>query len=189
MSTILNTAYKIQTDLLETETGLNIEDGTLVTVNGVLKHQYNGQSNEVAYKPAYINYFDFSSSSVTDITAINTWVKLNADTTSIFSRDGLVHTDNKVTNTGSSKVFKVEGIISVSAGSNQTIHAAFFKNGVLHPCSEQSAITSGTNRVQAIPFHCLVELSTNDYIEVWVKNQANTTDITLDNINVIITEI
>ena len=189
MSTILNTAYKIQTDLLETETGLNIEDGTLVTVNGVLKHQYNGQSNEVAYKPAYINYFDFSSSSVTDITAINTWVKLNADTTSIFSRDGLVHTDNRVTNTGSSKVFKVEGIISVSAGSNQTIHAAFFKNGVLHPCSEQSAITSGSNRVQAIPFHCLVELGTNDYIEVWVKNQANTTDITLDNINVIITEI
>ena len=189
MSTILNTAYKIQTDLLETETGLNIEDGTLVTVNGVLKHQYNGQSNEVAYKPAYINYFDFSSSSVTDITAINTWVKLNADTTSIFSRDGLVHTDNKVTNTGSSKVFKVEGIISVSAGSNQTIHAAFFKNGVLHPCSEQSAITSGSNRVQAIPFHCLVELGTNDYIEVWVKNQANTNDITLDNVNVIITEI
>lgn len=189
MSTILNTAYKIQTDLLETETGLNIEDGTLITLNGVLKHQYNGQSNEVAYKPAYINYFDFSSSSVTDITAINTWVKLNADTTSIFSRDGLVHTDNKVTNTGSSKVFKVEGIISVSAGSNQTIHAAFFKNGVLHPCSEQSAITSGTNRVQAIPFHCLVELDTNDYIEVWVKNQANTTDITLDNVNVIITEI
>jgi hypothetical protein len=189
MSTILNTSYKVQTDLLETETGLNIEDGTLVTVNGVLKHQYNGQSNEVAYKPAYINYFDFSSSSVTDITAINTWVKLNADTTSIFSRDGLVHTDNKVTNTGSSKVFKVEGIISVSAGSNQTIHAAFFKNGVLHPCSEQSAITSGSNRVQAIPFHCLVELGTDDYIEVWVKNQANTNDITLDNVNVIITEI
>jgi hypothetical protein len=189
MSTILNTAYKVQTDLLETETGLNIEDGTLITLNGVLKHQYNGQSNEVAYKPAYINYFDFSSSSVTDITAINTWVKLNADTTSLFSRDGLVHTDNKVTNTGSSKVFKVEGIISVSAGSNQTIHAAFFKNGVLHPCSEQSAITSGSNRIQAIPFHCLIELNTDDYIEVWVKNQANTTDITLDNVNVIITEI
>ena len=189
MSTILNTAYKIQTDLLETETGLNIEDGTLVTLNGVLKHQYNGQSNEVAYKPAYIDYFDFSSSSVTDITAINTWVKLNTDTTSIFSRDGLVHTDNRITNTGSSKVFKVEGIISVSAGSNQTIHAAFFKNGVLHSSSEQSAITSGTNKAHSIPFHCLIELGTNDYIEVWVKNQANTTDITLDNVNVIITEI
>jgi len=189
MSTILNTAYKVQTDLIETETGLNIEDGTLVTVNGVLKHQYNGQSNEVAYKPAYINYFDFSSNSITDITAINTWVKLNADTTSIFSRDGLVHTDNKVTNTGTSKVFKIEGIISVSAGSNQTIHAAFFKNGVLHPCSEQSAITSGSNRIQAIPFHCLIGLNTDDYIEVWVKNQANTNDIILDNVNVIITEI
>jgi hypothetical protein len=189
MSVVLNTSYKVQTDLLENETGLNIEDGTLVTVGGKLKFQYNGVSNEVALKPAYINYFDFSSNSVTDITSSNTWVKLNADTTSVFSRDGLVHTDNKVTNTGSSKVFKVEGIISVSAGSNQTIHAAFFKNGIIHPCSEQSAITSGSNRVQAIPFHCLIELNTDDYIEVWVKNQSHTTDITLDNINVIITEI
>jgi hypothetical protein len=41
MNTILNTSYKVQTDLLETETGLNIEDGTLVTVNGKLKFQYN----------------------------------------------------------------------------------------------------------------------------------------------------
>jgi hypothetical protein len=188
MAAINNTSYKVQTDLLETETGLAIEDGTLVTLNGVLKHQYNGQSNEVAYKPAYINYFDFSSGSVTDITTSNTWVKLNADTTSIFSRDGLVHTNNKVTNTGSSKVFKVEGIISVSAGSNQTIHAAFFKNGVLHPCSEESSVTSGSNRVESVPFHCLVELDTDDYIEVWVKNQSHTTDITLHNINVIITE-
>ena len=67
MSTILNTAYKVQTDLIETETGLNIEDGTLVTVNGKLKFQYNGISNEVFLKPAYINYFDFSSNVVENV--------------------------------------------------------------------------------------------------------------------------
>jgi hypothetical protein len=108
MAAINNTSYKVQTDLLETETGLAIEDGTLVTLNGCFKHQYNGQSNEVAYKPAYINYFDFSSGSVTDITTSNTWVKLNADTTSIFSRDGLVHTNNKVTNTAVLKCLKLK---------------------------------------------------------------------------------
>jgi hypothetical protein len=73
MSTILNTAYKVQTDLIETETGLNIEDGTLVTVNGKLKFQYNGISNEVFLKPAYINYFDFSSNSITDLNGFITY--------------------------------------------------------------------------------------------------------------------
>jgi len=141
------------------------------------------------FRPAYVNYFDFSSASVTDIVTANAWVKLNTNTTSLFSRNGLVHTNNRVTNTGAQRVFKIEGIISVSAGNNNEIHAAFFKNGVLHPCSEQSTVTNPNNKVSALPFHCLIELDTNQYIEVWVKNKVNTTDITLGNVNVIVTEI
>jgi hypothetical protein len=141
------------------------------------------------FKPAYINYFDFSSASVTDIVTEDTWVKLNTNTTSLFSRDGLVHTNNRVTNTGGKKVFKIEGIISVASGNNNEIHTAFFKNGVLHPCSEQSTVTNSGNKVNALPFHCLIELNTNDFIEVYVKNKLNTTDITLGNVNVIVTEL
>lgn len=141
------------------------------------------------FKPAYINYFDFDSDSVTTITTADTWVKLNSDTTSLFSRNGLVHTNNRVTNTGGKRVFKLEGIISVAAGNNNEIHAAFFKNDVIHPCSEQSTITNSGNKVNALPFHCLIELDTNQYIEVWVKNKLSTTDITLGNVNVIVTEI
>ena len=141
------------------------------------------------FKPAYINYFDFSSASVTDIVTEDTWVKLNTNTTSLFSRDGLVHTNNRVTNTGGKKVFKIEGIISVASGNNNEIHTAFFKNEVLHPCSEQSTVTNSGNKVNALPFHCLIELDTNDFIEVYVKNKLNTTDITLGNVNLIVTEI
>lgn len=141
------------------------------------------------YYPAYINYFDFNSGSETNIVSSNTWYKLNTDTTSLFSRNGLVHTNNRITNTGSTKVFKIEGIISISAGNNQELHAAFFRNGVLYPCSEQSSITGAGNRVQSIPFHCVIELQTNQYVEVWVKNQTSTTNIILDNVNVIVTEM
>jgi hypothetical protein len=141
------------------------------------------------FKPAYINYFDFSSASVTDIVTEDTWVKLNTNTTSLFSRDGLVHTNNRVTNTGGKKVFKIEGIVSVASGNNNEIHTAFFKNEALHPCSEQSTVTNSGNKVNALPFHCLIELDTNDFIEVYVKNKLNTTDITLGNVNVIVTEI
>jgi len=139
---------------------------------------------------SFINYFEFSGNAVTTIVASDTWYKLaTSGTTSLFSRNDLVHTNNRVTNTGDTKVFKIEGIISISAGNNQEIHAAFFKNDNLYPCSEQSILLSGTGKSSALPFHCLVELEQNDYIEVWVKNATGTTNITLSNVNVIITEM
>jgi hypothetical protein len=161
---------------------LNITGGT-ITIDGVsLIEEIN---------KAYINYFDFSSSTVTNITTADTWVKLSADTTSLFSSGGeLIHTNNRITYTGTTPtVFQIEGIISVSAGNNQELSAAFFKNGVLYPCSEQSGITGFGVKTNSIPFHCVIELQQNDYVEVYVKNKSGTTDITLDNINVIITEL
>jgi hypothetical protein len=139
--------------------------------------------------PAYANYFDFSSASITSVVASNTWYKLNTSTVSGFSRDGLVVSNNRITNTGTKRIFKIEGIVSVSAGNNNEVHAAFFKNNFIHPCSEQSANTGPGNRVTALPFHCLIELDTNDFIEVWVKNSTHIQNITLGNINVIITEL
>jgi len=143
---------------------------------------------------AYTNYFDFSSSYITNIVDADTWYKLNSNTTTSFSRNGLSTSNNRVTNTGSKRVFKIEGIVSLTAGNNQEIHASFFRGKLnegpsLHPCSEQSTITGTGNRTNAIPFHCLIELDNGDFIEVWVKNKAGTNDITLSNVNVIITEL
>jgi hypothetical protein len=77
---------------------------------------------------SYINYFDFSSESVTTISTSDTWVKLSATTTQGFSNNGLVHTNNRVTNSGDTRVFQLEGIASISSGNNNQIHLAFFKN-------------------------------------------------------------
>lgn len=135
----------------------------------------------------YINYFDFSSSTVTNITTTDTWVKLSADTTSLFSSgDELIHTNNRITYTGTTPtVFQIEGILSIESSNNNEIHCAFFRNDILYPCSEQVVTTSGTGRGAALPFHCVVELQQNDYVEVWVKNFAATTNITLLNLNLI----
>lgn len=142
------------------------------------------------FDTAYINYFDFSSGSVTNIAVAGTWYKLATNTTEGYSRDGLVHSNNRITWTGATtRVFKLEGIVSVESGNNNQIHVAFFKNGELHPCSEQEVTTSGNGRASNIAFHCLIQLALNDYVEVWVKNVTATTAITLDNVNVIVTQL
>lgn len=143
------------------------------------------------FEKGYIGYFDFSSESVTDIETQNTWVKLNTNTVSDFKRNGLNHSNNRVTNISNNvKIVKAEGIITMRSGNNNEIHCAFYKNGnTLLPCTEQSVITSGSGRAAALPIQCIVRLEPNEYIEVWTKNQAATTNITLDNVNVIVMEL
>ena len=142
------------------------------------------------FDTAYNNYFDFSSGAVTTIAQADTWYKLNTTTTQGFSRDGLVHSNNRITWTGTTtRVFKVEGIVSVESGNNNQIHVGFYKNDALWPCSEQEVTTSGTGKASNIAFHCLLELAQNDFIEVWVKNATGTNDVTLDNVNVIVSQL
>jgi hypothetical protein len=152
---------------------------------------YGDGSNLTGIKPDYINYFEFTGNSITNIVSSGTWYKLNTNSTiSLFSRGDLVHTNNKVTYNGTTpKVFQIEGIVSISAGNNDEIHASFFKNNSLYPCSEQSTVTSSGGKSGAIPFHCVVELQNGDYLEVFVKNQLATTNITLNNVNVIVKEL
>lgn len=48
---------------------------------------------------------------------------------------------------------------------------------------------TGAGKGVALPFHCVIQLQQNDYIEVWTKNFEATTDITLTNLNVITKEL
>jgi hypothetical protein len=152
---------------------------------------FDEMDNNLRYlDKAFISYFDFASASETDIAQSGTWYKLNSDTQSVYSRNGLVHTNNRITNTGSIKVLKLEAIASLQAGNNQQIHLAFYKNGTtLLPCTEQSVNTGTGNRISALPIHCLAELGTNEFIEVWVKNATSANDVTIDNLNVIVSEM
>lgn len=162
---------------------LIIISGTVETLSGTVETLSN------VLEKSYIGYYDFSSESVTQIDFADTWYKLNTNTQSDFSRNGLVHSNNRVTNTGSTKIVKVEAIASVSSAPNRELHLSFHKNDILLPCTEQSNFTGSGTRIVALPIHCITELDTGDYVEVWVKNATGPQDVTIDNINVIITEL
>jgi hypothetical protein len=166
-----------------------IEDCPVILTIDLTLINLQDQIDNIVSDKAYIGYFDFSSQSITSITQSNTWYKLNTDTQSVFSRNGLTHSNNRITNTSDSKIVKVEAISSLQASNNKEIHMAFFKNDTLLPCTEQSINTGSANRITALPIHCIAELETNDYIEVWVKNATSASNVTIDNINVIVTEL
>jgi hypothetical protein len=144
---------------------------------------------------SFVNYFDFSNDLTTgpfaDPISGPNWIKLNTTTTSSYSRGNLTHTNNRVTNTGTiSMVIKMEGIISVAPTLDYSeIGAAFFQNDTLVPCSAQTVLCGIIGEISALPFHCVTQLDPGDYVEVWVQNVSNETAITLDNVNVIVTQL
>ena len=139
---------------------------------------------------AFINCFMFGDTFTTGITQSGVWKKLNVETTEGFSRDGFVHTDNRITNTDGLRITKCEAIVSLSSGNNNELHLAFYKNGTtIVPCSEQELITSSGGKLQGAAIQCLVELGENDYVEIWTKNQTGSVDIVCENYNFIVTEM
>ncbi len=147
-------------------------------------------SNVVAVSKSYINYFDFSSGSITSFALADTYVKLEATTTQGFSNNGLVMTtDNRIENTSSSKICSVNGAVNISGSNNNEIDFAFFLDDVLVPCSAQSVVLGSGGKASSVSFQCIVEIPQNSYIEVWCKNRLSANPITLVNVNVIVKEM
>jgi hypothetical protein len=142
---------------------------------------------QVEDSPSALNFFDFATSGTTVLTQ-NVWSPLNATITVGFSRNGLsVNASGLVTYTGDLKYFRTSAIAAILAQSNRKIHVALFKNNELWPCSEFAQAAGSVNEV-TIPSQCVVPLSSNDTIQVYVKCSTHAITITLDNLNVIINE-
>jgi len=135
------------------------------------------------------NYWQFTGSPVTTVLAANTWYLLNTSTTSGPVYGDLSVTNNRITNDGTLKRFKVEVAFSMSAGNNEALHGAVYKSGVIIPESEMDTRTFSGGKASPMTLSLVTDLDTGEYLEVWVKNQTAAQDITLSHINVAIDEI
>lgn len=137
----------------------------------------------------YINYFDVSSGAQTTMTASNTFYVLQTSTTEGLVKGGFTYSNNYIERTGADTAIEAQATISFEGGNNKDYHIAFFKNGLLWPCSEVSTSANGSGKPAFLVAQCLVPLDTGDYIEVYAKNATDTTDLTLETLNVIVKEI
>lgn len=137
----------------------------------------------------YVSYFDVSGGLQTTMTASNTFYPLQTTTTEGLVKGGFTYSNNYIERTGIDTAVDARATISFEGGNNRDYHVAFFKNGLLVPFSEVSTSANGTGKPSFLVSQCLVSLDSGDYLEVWAKNASDTTDLTLDNLNVIITEI
>ena len=115
---------------------------------------------------------------------------MNTTTTSTFSNGNLTHANNKATYTGSTpKTFKLEATCGGTAATDNQIHFAFFKNDVLIASSEQMVKLDSAAVYATTPIQCLVTLSNNDYIRVYVKNTTARVNFQLSRLNVVVSSV
>lgn len=161
--------------------------GVLYSDNKALYINCKGISNSNDISSYYMN----ENATVTDIITTGVAVKIAGTTTSAGITQRFTNTNNRATYTGAlNKTFLVSVVSSVtSTSTNDQIGYYVAKNGVIVASSKIYVTTNSNNRAESVSIQGVIELITNDYIEVWIENKSDTSDVTVTDLNVIIRSI
>lgn len=140
--------------------------------------------------PSYAGLY-ISTPAETTITTQDVFVKEAGTTTEVTSSSDFTLTAaGRFTYTGvATRRFKTDLVSSItSANNNQLIRLRLAINGTTIVESEQSKLGVNTI-VGTLPLTFLPELSTDDYVEVYIANGTGATNVTVDNMNMNIISI
>lgn len=115
----------------------------------------------------------------------NVWVKADGTTTANSGNSKFTHTSNRLTYTGAfSNSFQINVNSNVRTGSpSQVISIGIAKNGTILAESEMTIRTDISNQEYPGSTSCQLEMTTNDYFEVFVKNTSST-NVRVSDLNV-----
>jgi hypothetical protein len=188
-------------------TGINFSSSASVPTEGYILDTVNFSStgtytSGVAYtddKALFVNCRGITNTSVaaglsmeanataTVISTTGVAVKVAGTTTASAINQKFSHADNKLTYTGAlPRVFKVTAILTVTGPNNAQLTACVYKTGAEVSGSCSTVTANGVGKAENIQAQAIVSLSQNDYIEIWIANDTNDTDLTVDALNVII---
>jgi hypothetical protein len=119
----------------------------------------------------------------------NVFEKIVGVTTPNIINQKFSHTDNRLTYTGGiARSFKITSFISANSVVTPSliILARIALNGTTIDDSEAQVTTSSAGRNESLPSQTIVEMTTNDYIEIFIANGTNANSILVTELNVVI---
>jgi hypothetical protein len=123
------------------------------------------------------------------IATTNVFEKIAGVTTASTINQKFTHTDNRLTYTGGLvRSFKVTASVSANSVTTQSvvIKTRVAKNATTLAESESQATTSATGRNENFFSQAIVELNTNDFIEIFIANETNANNLLVTELNVIV---
>ena len=124
--------------------------------------------------------FSLSAAVETSIATVSTPVKCAGTTTAHTTPRDFTHTNGRLTYTGpTDQHLHVASTISfMTAGSNKVISFYLAKNGSVIAGSKTSRKIGTGSDVGSIALHWDLMVSENDYVEIWVENETDNTNLT-----------
>lgn len=123
------------------------------------------------------------NATATTVLATETYYKVAGTTTPLAINQKFNHENNKLTYVGAiTTTFEVTGVATLTSSNNNQIGITVFLNGVETSGFEQKVTASGSGRAENVSFFWVGELSTDDYIEVFVENYTGTNNITVESL-------
>jgi hypothetical protein len=180
LSSIPTEAYVL--DTINFSGGATYTGGLDYTSNKAFFSNCKGIINSSAIAQMHFN----NNATVTVVGAANTFVKVAGTTIPNAINQKFNHTNNRLTYSGGiNRSFKIGAVCSVSANNGQIVSVRIAKNGATLTDSEAQATISANGRFENLKCQTIVEMTTNDYIELYLANSANT-NVTAQELNVII---
>lgn len=133
-----------------------------------------------------------SNATVTTITTASTFTKVLGTTTASADNSKFTHTDNRLTcDAALDRKYLIQCNLSFSGGNNKDCEFGFYDSTLsdVRVPSRTKSTSNGSGNAQNVSFNCVVNFVADDYLEIWCANNTDTTDITVTELNFVITEI
>lgn len=131
------------------------------------------------------------NATATTITDTTSFVKVAGTTIASADNEKYTHSDNRLTNNATiERKYLIQCTLSFNAGNNNVCEFGFYdsKLGAIRTPSRTKATANSAGRAESVTFNCVVQHSDTNYIEIHAKNTSAITDITVTDMNVVITE-
>ncbi|MFN5416005.1 MAG: hypothetical protein ACK5B9_03040 [Flavobacteriia bacterium] len=198
--------------VLSGETGINVnasatiptESYILDTVNFAGGGTYLSGLNHTSNDSLFINCVNITNTAVngqlymqgnattTTVSATNTFYKVAGTTTASADNSKFSHSNNRLTCDATiSRKYLIQCILSFSSGNGNVCEFGFFDsqlNAIRTP-SRTKATANTSGRAENVTFACVVNMRANDYLEIHCANTSASTNILVDNMNFVVTEI
>jgi hypothetical protein len=169
-------------DTINFSGGATYTGGTDYTSNKAFFSNCKGIINSSAIAQMHFN----NNATVTTNPGINVFTKIAGTTIPNAINQKFDHTNNRLTYSGGiNRSFKIGAVASVTANNGQIISVRIAKNGVALEDSEAQATISANNRFENLKCQTIIEMTTNDFVELFVANNA-ATNVTVQELNMII---
>jgi len=163
-------------------TGINHTSNDALFIN--CKNIINSAANGQLYMQG--------NATATVVSATNTFYKIAGTTTASSDNSKFSHSNNRLTcDAIISRKYLIQCYLSFSSSNGNVCEFGFYDSqlAAVRTPSRTKSTANSSGRAENIGFACVVTMDAGDYLEIHGANTSTTTNITVDNMNFVITEI